>query len=225
MTIRPIIIKIMLVFSIIIKSNLSFSTENYRNHDSANQQQSDTIVELSMPDIKLRIALGPGHWVSDRFRTTATFGKDWGLGVGFHPGLDYLQILARFDYSFIRTTEGEITYADLNNKFIGFSSLSIAWCKSARLANSNELSASYFVGVVLVSVQDYLNTVGILSGFGIDYIMRDPSWKDFGIGISMNMRYQTYDLSGNNDWKSFISNDRRHLDLDLNYNLGVVIVF
>ncbi|MDD3877934.1 MAG: hypothetical protein PHT69_15030 [Bacteroidales bacterium] len=222
---RPIILTMLLFFGIIIKSHLLFSSEKDLYYSSANQQQSDTIVDLSKPGIKLRVALGPGHWVSDRFRTTATFGKDWGMGVCFHPGLDYLQILGRFDYSFIRTTDGEITYADLNHKFIGFSSLSIALCQSVRLPNSNELSASYFVGGVLVSVQDYLNTVGILSGFGIEYIIRKSSWENFGVGISMNMRYQTYDLSGNNDWQSFISNDRRHLEIDLNYNLGVVIVF
>ncbi|MBS4016410.1 MAG: hypothetical protein KGZ86_08270 [Candidatus Latescibacteria bacterium] len=90
---RPIILAMMLVFIIIVKARVSFSSENITSNYSAIQQQSDTIFDVSMPDIKLRVALGPGHWVSDRFRTTATFGKNWGLGVGFHPGPDYLQIL------------------------------------------------------------------------------------------------------------------------------------
>jgi hypothetical protein len=219
-----IILLIILLSSIMSKSQNYFSNE-ISSKTSVDQQPSDTIIELSHPEIKFRIALGPGHWVSDRFRTTSTFTKDWGLGIGFHPGLEYLQILARFDYSFIRTTENEITYAALNEKFIGFSSLSVALCKNARFPNSHELTASYFIGGVMVSVQDYINTAGILSGFGIDYIMRNPSWKNFGIGISMNMRYQTYNITDEKAWHSFLSTDRQNLDVDLNYNLGVVIVF
>jgi hypothetical protein len=172
----------------------------------------------------VRIDAGLAHWTADRFRT-AVFGKDFGFGIGIYPGLSFLQLQARYSFSKIRTVDGDSINSSLNNKHIGFTNVGIALCNHFR-RNVNQISLSFFVGAAIISIADRQTITGISNGFGIDYLIRHNKWKHTGMGISLNVQSQTYNITGKKASTSeWFSTNKNTLDRDFNVVFGYVISF
>ena len=173
---------------------------------------------------RLRFDAGMAHWTSDRFRTPV-LGRDFSFGLGWNPGIKFLQLQARYDYSSIRLTPGDDLNLRFNGKFIGFTNLGFALCNEFT-RNMQTVIVHNSLGLVLVSIEDWKTIPGMSVGFGFDYLIKSPKWKHFSMGFSMSMRSQMYNLTNKKakvvEW---ISGKKEVLDRDANYNIGMVFSY
>lgn len=188
---------------------------------------SDT-VDIATPQPKrqfkprILVDFGFGHWTSDRFRT-AVLGKDFGFGISVNPGIPYLQVKGRYDFSTIRTTEGDTVFSSYDGKHIGFTTFELGGFKEFK-AKVHSLLVSASGGVVLIGIEDRDLVTGISAGVGVNYLFRNPDWKRLGIGISLNILSRTYNITDEKaEFIEWITADKEILDRDLNLILGVAV--
>ena len=187
---------------------------------------TDSVTNVIEKDRRFRVLVDAGfaHWTSDRFRT-AILGKDFGFGISIHPGIPYLQLKGRYDFSTIRTVEGDSAFAGYHGKHIGFTALEAgAYRVFSHKTHSLLLCASG--GAVLVGIEDRDLTTGMSATIGVHYLFSHPEWDRLGIGISMNFLSRTYNLTDQEThFREWISADKEILDRDLNLIMGVAFYF
>jgi hypothetical protein len=218
--ISPYFIFISIVIILGSRSAIAYCTEQAASDSTIKSQPSESFLSKS----HVLFDFGFAHWASDRFRTAA-LGKDFGFGVTVNPGIPYLILKGRYDFSTIRTVEGDTLFGSYNGKHIGFTTLEVGgFMEFPQKANSLHVNASG--GIVLVGIEDQELTAGLSAAIGVNYLFSHPDWKRLGIGVSLNILSRTYNISNQEaTLKEWMSANKVNLDRDLNLILGVGIYF
>lgn len=173
---------------------------------------------------RLRFDASMAHWTSDRFRTPV-LGNKFSFGLGWNPGIKFLQLQARYDYSSIRLTSGDTLNKQFEGKSIGFTNLGLA-IGDEFTNNNRTVIVNNSLGLVLVSIEDRKTVPGLSAGFGIDYLIKHPQWKKFSLGYSISMRSQIYNLTDHKaKLTEWFTGKKDILDRDASYSIGIVFSF
>lgn len=215
---------ILLLF--LLLSNLSeLQAGNNPGSENKDDASADTTLrEKRIPCYRIMVDAGYGHWVSDRFRTAA-LGTDLGFGVRFNPGLKWLQLSARHDYSTIRITDGDTLHTSYDGRHIGFTSVELALCTEFRRKNQS-LMAGISMGAVFVAIQGRDLVTGASGCLHFDYLFYLPPSTGLAVGVSLSLLNRTYNITDTKEEpEEWYSSDKVNLDRDFNTILGVVVSY
>lgn len=173
---------------------------------------------------RFRFDASMAHWTSDRFRTPV-LGNKFSFGLGWNPGIKFLQLQARYDYSSIRLTSGDTLNKQFEGKSIRFTNFGLA--VGDEFTNNNRtVIVNNSLGLVLVSIEDRKTVPGLSVGFGFDYLIKHPKWKTFSLGYSISMRSQMYNLTDKKaKLTEWFTGKKDILDRDASYSIGIVFSF
>jgi len=226
----PVFKSVFAILIMITPFSLSFASNppKTENPDSTVSAPADSARPLwnreKFLSRRLRFDVGMAHWTSDRFRTPE-FGKDLSFGLRWNPGIKFLHLMARYDYSTIRLTPGDTLNKKFNGKFAGFTNFGLG-IGDEFTNNIRTIIVNNTIGLVLVTIEDWRTVPGLSVGFGFDYLIKHPNWKHFAMGYTISMRSQMYNLTDKKaQRKEWFTIKKNVLDRDATYNIGMIFSY
>ena len=217
--------KLRLLFFFMLYSSLPIQAQNKEEiTDTMEIESVNTVRNNKLSNWQVMLDVGFSHWTSDRFRT-GILGTDLGFGLRFNPGLSWLQLHGRYDYSTIRTVEGDTIFQAYNDKQIGFTSMGLGLCKEFRHKNQG-IMVGASASVLFVNIESRNMTVGYSNEWNIDYLFYLPNSKGVSLGVSLHLLSRVYNITDMKpDSKEWFTADKEIVDRDLNYTLGLIFKY
>ncbi len=179
-----------------------------------------------MDKVEASVDLGFVHYHSDVFRSNE-MGWQMGLGLGVKPKLKILELIARFDYMFLRTAEGSPLHEQFNDKFVGITTLELALGLPVDLSDRVSIEVMASVGVGLFTIQDYKTRPSFSGAFISRFFMRPNAEKRFKLGLFFEARSHIWTLDKtDSEWAvEWVSSKKDHVMRDMNGILGLILTF
>lgn len=184
---------------------------------SETSEQSGSTPDVAVrrrPKIGGRVDVGFPHWLSDSYRTPMQ-ARSASFGVGFTPGLRFLEVVGRWEWMHMRIDEDHPDHAEMDGHWIDFTTVGLG--VSHELFQGNQ---SLRVGATLTAVFPRLGgqspTVGWGGGYQMAYLFQLKG--RLRIGPTFDLREQNYRIRR-------LDGSRTDMQVDVSYAAGVATLF
>lgn len=162
----------------------------------------------------MRLDVGFPHWMSDRYRTPAQ-ARSASFGLGFTPGLKFVEIQGRWEWIRLRVEPGDPDFGLLDGRWIDITTLGVGLTQEFFLRRQS-LRLGIHAAVVLPRIGGAPVSVGWAAGYRMAYLFQVRN--ELRVGPFLDLRENTVRLRKPDG-------SRTSTQVDACYAAGVTILY